>query len=298
MESLHAARRRVEDREQQLRASEERLQEADRRKDQFLATLAHELRNPLAPLSNALQLWPLVENDRCEMENLRELMERQVQQMVRLIDDLLDVSRITRGKIELRKQAVDLQTVLESAVEATRPLIEACGHQLTAVDAADEPLLIDGDVARLVQVVGNLLNNAAKYTGRGGHIWLTAEQDSEQAVIRVRDTGPGIPEAMLSQVFDMFVQVDSTLDRSHGGLGIGLTLCKSLVEMHGGTIEARSEGLGQRQRVHRAAAGLAEAVAQERRGGRKALGRGPSPRSRAIASWWWTTCRPRPRRWP
>ncbi len=242
-ESLHASHRRIKEREQQLRASEERLVEADRRKDQFLATLAHELRNPLAPLSNALQLWPLVENDRYEMENLRELMHRQVQQMVRLIDDLLDVSRITRGKVELRKQPVNLKTVIETAVEATRPLIEACGHHLTVV-VPEEPLVIEADVARLVQVIGNLLNNAAKYTEHGGHIWLTAEQDQQQAVIRVRDTGPGIPEAMLSQVFDIFVQVDSTLHRSHGGLGVGLTLCKTLVEMHGGTIEARSEGLG------------------------------------------------------
>ena len=205
--------------------------------------MAHELRNPLAPLSNALQVWPLVENDPVEMEKLRGLMDRQVQQMIRLIDDLLDISRITRGKIELRKQVVELKLILETALEATRPLIEACGHQLTAVMPADG-VMVDGDVARLVQVVGNLLNNAAKYTGRSGHVWLTAEQDQQHVLIRVRDSGPGIPEAMLSEVFDMFVQVNSTLDRAHGGLGIGLTLCKSLIEMHGGSIEARSEGPG------------------------------------------------------
>ena len=242
-EMLHASHRRLEERQRQLRDSEERLLEADRRKDHFLAVLAHELRNPLAPLSNALQVWPLVENDRFETESLREVMDRQVQQMVRLIDDLLDVSRITRGKVTLQKQPVDVNLVVQSALETTQPLIDACGHQLTVVTPST-PLMVEGDVARLVQVVGNVLNNAAKYTGRNGQIWLVVETDQGQAVIRVRDNGPGIPEPMLAQVFDMFVQVDSTLVRSHGGLGIGLTLCESLVRMHGGTIEARSEGVG------------------------------------------------------
>jgi PAS domain S-box-containing protein len=224
--------------------AEAALIEADRRKDQFLAMLAHELRNPLAPLSNAVSIWPMVENDRAKMEELREIMGRQLKQMTRLIDDLLDVSRISRGKIDLRRQKCDLGIVLNSAVEAVKPFIERQRQQLNVV-LPEEQLTIDGDATRLVQVFGNLLHNSAKYApSRTGVIWLTAEREGRLAVIRLRDNGPGIPSEMLSKIFDMFVQVDQTLERSHGGLGIGLTLARILLELHGGSVEARSEGLG------------------------------------------------------
>lgn len=223
---------------------EESLREVNRRKDEFLAMLAHELRNPLAPISNALQVWPLVENDREQMEQLREIMERQVQQMTRLIDDLLDVSRITRGKIKLRTQRIDLATVISSAIETVQPLIAAGGHQLT-VSIPKEPILVNGDVARLTQVFGNILHNAAKYVGRNGVIRVAAEQRDRHAVVTIEDNGPGIPANMLSRIFEMFQQVEQTLDRSHGGLGIGLTLVKHLIDLHGGQVEARSEGPGQ-----------------------------------------------------
>ena len=222
---------------------EEALGDADRRKDEFLATLAHELRNPIAPLSNALQLWPTVENDRQQMEELRAMMERQMQQMIRLIDDLMDVSRITRGKIQLRLQPVDLGTVIAGAVEAIQPMIESRAHELT-VNVQDEPLIVQGDVARLTQTLGNLLQNAAKYSGRNGKIAITAWRQGDEALVSVRDNGPGIPRHMLAQIFEMFEQVDQTLDRSFGGLGLGLTLVKRLVELHGGSVEAYSDGPG------------------------------------------------------
>ena len=221
----------------------EALQEADRQKDQFLATLAHELRNPLAPISNALQLWPLVEKDPSQLEELRGLMDRQVRQMTRLIDDLLEVSRISRGKIELRRQHVDLRTVISGAVESMQSFINAYGHQPT-LTVPDDPIGIDGDVARLTQVLGNILHNAAKYAGHDGLISVIASRDGEDAVIKIRDNGPGIPQHMLSRIFEMFQQADQALDRSYGGLGIGLTLVKRLVEMHGGTVEAHSDGPG------------------------------------------------------
>jgi PAS domain S-box-containing protein len=222
----------------------EALQEADRRKDEFLATLAHELRNPLAPIRNGLQILQLA-NDRPEAgERARAMIERQVQQMVRLIDDLLDLSRISRGKVELRRERVDLAAVVNSAVETSRPLIEESGHQLDLRLPA-EPVFVDGDVTRLAQVIANLLNNAAKYTQRGGRIELEVRREGGTARISVRDNGVGIPAAMLPRVFEMFTQVDRTLERSQGGLGIGLSIVKRLVEMHGGTVEARSGGLGQ-----------------------------------------------------
>jgi PAS domain S-box-containing protein len=223
--------------------AEQGLEEANRRKDQFLATLAHELRNPLAPISNALQVWPLVEQRPEEARRLREMMGRQLKQMVRLIDDLLDVSRITRGKIALRTERLDLGVALGAAIEALQPFIEAHRHELTVV-LPSEPVFIDADVGRLVQVFGNLLNNAVKYTHPGGHVWLTARREADKAVVTVRDDGSGIPQEMLSAVFEMFTQVDQSLGRSSGGLGIGLTLVKILVELHGGSIEARSEGPG------------------------------------------------------
>lgn len=229
--------------EAQLVQHAEALQEADRRKDEFLATLAHELRNPLAPLSNALQVWPLVENDREQMEQLRQMMERQVHQMRRLIDDLLDVSRITRGKIELRRQEVDVGTLISGAIEAVEPFITACGHTLH-VTLSEKPLHVNGDVARLTQVFANILHNAAKYTGRNGEIRISVGEADGSAIVKIGDNGPGIPPEKLGQIFEMFQQVDQTLERSHGGLGIGLTLVKRLVELHGGHVEAHSEGAG------------------------------------------------------
>ncbi len=222
---------------------EQALREADHRKDEFLATLAHELRNPIAPISNALQVWPMVDDNPVEVEKLRGIMERQVRQLSRLIDDLLDVSRITRGKIQLRRQPVDLNTIVEEAVEAVAPLIHSSSHQLQVVTAAS-PLIVDGDVARLTQIVGNLLNNAAKYTPREGRLRIALERDGNEALIRVSDNGPGIPTQMLERIFDMFQQIDQTLDRAHGGLGLGLTLVKRLVTLHGGEVIAQSDGEG------------------------------------------------------
>ncbi len=218
------------------------LREADRRKDDFLATLAHELRNPLAPLRNALQIMKLSDNGG-GAANVREMMERQLQQMVRLVDDLLDVSRITKGKIELRKERLALATVVQSAQEISRPLIETARHELT-VNLPSEPLLVDGDLTRLAQVLSNLLNNAAKYTPEGGRIWLTVERDGSEAVMQVRDNGTGIPADMLPRIWEIFTQVDRTLERSQGGLGIGLSLVRRLVEMHGGSVDGFSEGVG------------------------------------------------------
>lgn len=221
----------------------EELRESDRHKDEFLATLAHELRNPLAPIRNALQVMRLARNDPSALESSEAIIERQVQQMVRLIDDLLDLSRISRGKIELRTERVDLSEVLKSAIETSRPVIEEYGHQLT-VNLPAEPVPLNADLTRLAQVFLNLLNNSAKYTDRGGQIWLSAERQDDTVVVRVRDNGAGIPPQMLPRIFEMFTQVDRSLERAQGGLGIGLTLVRRLVEMHGGSVEAHSEGTG------------------------------------------------------
>ncbi len=223
------------------------LRDADRRKDEFLATLAHELRNPLAPIRNALHILRLADGNTESVEKVRSIMERQLQQMVRLVDDLLDASRISRGKITLQKERVQLATVVQSAVEVSRPLIEAGGHELT-VSVPPEPLFLDADLTRLAQVLANLLNNAAKYTNRGGHIWLTAEREGSDVVVAVEDTGIGIAADMLPKIFEMFTQVDRSLERSQGGLGIGLSLVKRLVEMHGGSVEASSDGPGKGSR--------------------------------------------------
>jgi PAS domain S-box-containing protein len=223
--------------------AEEALREADRRKDEFLATLAHELRNPLAPLRNALQILRMPRLDAATAERSREMMERQVQHLVRLVDDLLDVSRVMRGKINLRRERVELASVVARAVETAQPLIDVQGHAVS-VDLPDESLPLDADPVRLAQVVGNLLTNAAKYTEPGGHIWLTARREGGEVVLTVRDTGIGISPAMLPKVFDLFVQADHAANRSQGGLGIGLTLVKSLVEMHDGSVVARSDGQG------------------------------------------------------
>ena len=221
--------------------AEEMLKEADRRKDEFLATLAHELRNPLAPLRNALELMRRGDGDAMLIEQARSIMERQVSQLVRLVDDLLDISRITKGKLQLRKERVELADVLNAAIETARPRIEASAHELTVTMPA-QPVHVEADLTRLAQVFSNLLNNAAKYTEKGGHIWLTADRRGDEAVVSVRDTGMGIPAEHLPHIFAMFSQVTSALERSQGGLGIGLSLVKGLVELHGGTIKARSAG--------------------------------------------------------
>jgi signal transduction histidine kinase/CheY-like chemotaxis protein len=219
------------------------LRDADRRKDEFLATLAHELRNPLAPVCNALELLRRRDSDPGVRQYARNVMDRQLGQLVRLIDDLLDRSRITMGKLQLRKQRIELSAVVESAVEAARPLVEARGHELT-VSLPREPIVLEGDPTRLSQVVSNLLNNAAKYTDRGGHVWLRAERENGEAILSVRDSGVGIEAGHLPGIFDMFSQISPALERSQGGLGIGLSLVRGLVELHGGTVEARSAGQG------------------------------------------------------
>jgi signal transduction histidine kinase/ActR/RegA family two-component response regulator len=243
--AIRARRRQYQIRDQlhDLRVAEAQLRDTDRRKDEFLATLAHELRNPLAPIRNALQIMRLAGSDAAAVEQARGMMERQLGQMVRLIDDLLDLSRITRGRLDLRKERVELSVVVGNAVDIARPLIEASGHQFQ-VDLPAQPIHLDADPVRLAQVFSNLLNNAAKYTERGGRIWLTAERRGDEVRLTVRDTGVGIPADALSSIFEMFTQVDRSLEKSHGGLGIGLTLVKRLVEMHGGSVEARSDGPG------------------------------------------------------
>jgi len=229
---------------------EQSLQEADRRKNEFLAMLAHELRNPLAPMRNALQIMRLKasrEVQRPEDEAIRSasaMMERQVGQMVRLVDDLLDVSRISRGKIELRRERIELASAIHHAVEAARPHYKSMGHTLT-VTLPSKPKYLHADPTRLAQVLGNLLNNACKYTEKGGQMSLTVEREGNQAVIRLRDNGVGIAADQLPRIFEMFVQIDTSLERSVSGLGIGLTLVKNLVEMHDGTVEAHSAGVGQ-----------------------------------------------------
>jgi PAS domain S-box-containing protein len=222
---------------------EQALQDADRRKDEFLATLAHELRNPLAPIRNAVELLRRSDGDSMLIEQARSVMERQIEQMVRLVDDLLDISRISQGKVRLRKEPVQLSAIVRSAVEAVLPLLEEQAHELT-ITVPPEPIHLDADPTRLAQVLSNLLNNAAKYTEKGGHIWLTARQQGREAVLSVRDTGIGIAAEHLPRLFEMFSQVAPALERSQGGLGIGLSLVKALVELHGGKVEARSGGIG------------------------------------------------------
>jgi signal transduction histidine kinase len=234
----------TEEADAELRRRSEELVAADRRKDQFLAMLAHELRNPLAPIRNAVELMRQVESGDPTFQPSREMVERQVKHLARLVDDLLDVSRLTQGSIRLRKEVVDLGEALERAVDTTHSLIESRGHTLS-LSLPDPPIHLEADAARLEQVVTNLLNNSAKYTMPGGHIWLSAERQGEEALIRVRDNGIGVPPDVLGRVFEPFVQSDGSLARSEGGLGIGLTLVRSLTEMHGGTVEAHSPGLGQ-----------------------------------------------------
>jgi signal transduction histidine kinase/ActR/RegA family two-component response regulator len=233
--------------EQRVKERTEELHEAARRKDEFLAVLAHELRNPLAPIRNALEVLRLAGRTglaETEDQALLEMMGRQLGHLARLVDDLLEVSRITRGKIQLRKERVALAVLVETALETSRPLLEAAGHHLT-VSLPAQPVMLEADPVRLVQVLANLLNNAGKYTDPGERIALAAERSGDEVVVRVRDSGIGIPEEMLPRVFDMFTQVDRLSGRAQGGLGIGLTVARSLVHLHDGTIEAHSGGPGQ-----------------------------------------------------
>jgi signal transduction histidine kinase len=227
----------------ELRALADELSQADRRKDEFIALLAHELRNPLAPISNALQIVRMADGKKETVQFAAGVMERQLAQLVRLVDDLLDVSRISRGKIELRRERVDLASAVAHAVESARPLARGMDQALT-VTLPQESLQISADPIRLAQVIGNLLTNASKFTRRGGSIRLRAERDGGEAVIRVTDNGIGIAPEQLGRIFDMFTQLDTSLERAVSGLGIGLSLVRKLVEMHGGTVAARSEGLG------------------------------------------------------
>jgi signal transduction histidine kinase len=216
---------------------------ADRRKDEFLATLAHELRNPLAPIRTGLDIMRLNAGDPVACDRARAIMERQLKQMVRLVDDLLDVSRINTGKLTIRREQLRLQDVVNDALELSRPFIAAQGHTLE-VQLPPQPVFLVGDAARLAQVLSNLLHNAAKYTARGGTIALKAETGGGQLQLRVRDNGIGIPSALLDDIFEMFIQADSSLERSSAGLGVGLSLARKLVELHGGSIRAESAGQG------------------------------------------------------
>jgi CheY-like chemotaxis protein/nitrogen-specific signal transduction histidine kinase len=232
-----------------LKRLEDQLREADRKKDEFLATLAHELRNPLAPVRNAVEVLQIKGKAMTEMQEMQEMqwahdvIERQVRAMSRLIDDLMDVSRIRLGRIEIRREQVELATVLHDAVTISRPLIDESGHTLVLA-LPNQPLVLDADPTRLVQVFMNLLTNAAKYMDRGGRIELHACQEGNEVKVTVKDTGIGLTADHLASVFEMFSQAESALERSQGGLGIGLALAKRLVALHGGRVEARSDGLG------------------------------------------------------
>jgi signal transduction histidine kinase/ActR/RegA family two-component response regulator len=223
--------------------AEQALIVGDRRKDEFLATLAHELRNPLAPIRTGLDILRLRSGDAQATQRATDIMERQLRQMVRLVDDLLDVSRINTGKFTIKSGRVELKAVVNDALEVVRPYIDLHGHELQ-IDLPDRPVFLNGDATRLAQILSNLLNNAAKYTNRGGSVTLKATVDDRTLVLVVADTGIGIAPDMLDTVFEMFVQVDSTLERSTAGLGVGLSLARKLVELHGGSIEAHSAGLG------------------------------------------------------
>jgi signal transduction histidine kinase len=240
---LYRQRQQIAIQRDELKAHSDALEEADRRKDEFLATLAHELRNPLAPLRHGLDILSK-SPDNAHAVEIREMMDRQLVHLVRLIDDLLDVSRVSQGKIELRKERIQAADVIRSALEASRPLIDSVRHRLT-IDVRPEPIWLDADLTRLAQVVGNLLNNAAKYTPEGGHIGLTLRTDGDEAVIAVSDNGLGIPADMQATVFELFAQVEHHTDRAKGGLGIGLALVKQLVAMHDGSVSAESAGTGQ-----------------------------------------------------
>lgn len=226
-----------------LMRAQKALQDASRRKDEFLAMLGHELRNPLAPIRTAIQLMKRLDPADPKQRWARELIDRQVDHLERLVDDLLDVSRIVQGKLILHKAPVDLAGVIAQEIETAKPLIDARHHTLT-VSLPEAPIWVDGDRLRLVQVVSNLLTNAAKYTPAGGRIWLTLSREKSEAVLSVRDTGEGIPEALLPHLFELFTQAEQTLARAQGGLGLGLTIVQNLVALHGGRVDAHSEGPG------------------------------------------------------
>ena len=234
--------KRFEESTAELARANAALKEADRRKDEFLATLAHELRSPLATIRNALQILRRTQGNGTT-QSASDMMERQVGQMGRLVDDLLDVNRISRGKIGLRPERIELASIVNHAVEAARSLAESMTHELT-VTLPSHPIYLNADPTRLAQVVGNLLSNACKYTDSGGRIALSVQREGSQAVVRVRDTGIGIADEELPRIFDMFIQVNVPLERSQSGLGVGLTIVKQLVEMHNGTVEAHSAGIG------------------------------------------------------
>jgi signal transduction histidine kinase len=231
----------VAERTEELARVNEALRLADKRKDEFLATLAHELRNPLAPIRNAIEIMRMAGKNPETMDRARNILDRQTLQLIRLIDDLLDISRITRDKLTLNFDILSIQAVLELAVETTQPLIDRAGLTLK-IQIPDEPIKVRGDQLRLAQIFSNILNNAAKYTARGGTVCVAVAREGAQVIVRIRDSGMGIPAEMLPKIFELFAQVDRTLDRSRGGLGIGLSLVRRLTEMHGGTVEAHSEG--------------------------------------------------------
>ncbi|MEV4782015.1 ATP-binding protein [Burkholderia sp. LMU1-1-1.1] len=238
------ATNRTLEREMAVRQEAERaLLIADRRKDEFLATLAHELRNPLAPIRTGLDIMRINPADLGAGQRAREIMERQLRQMVRLVDDLLDVSRINTGKLAIKRDLVDLQQVIHDAFETVRPLVEQQGHVLASAPLA-RPVLVEGDATRLTQILSNLLNNAAKYTGRGGRIAVDVELEPQRVRIHVRDNGIGIAPEMRDAVFQMFVQADASLERTTAGLGVGLSLARRLAELHGGELSVHSMGLG------------------------------------------------------
>jgi len=242
-DALQAANRTLEHEMDVRQKAEDALIVADRRKDEFLATLAHELRNPLAPIRTGLDILRIRSGDAQATQRATDIMERQLRQMVRLVDDLLDVSRINTGKFAIKMGRVELKAVVNDALEVVRSYIELHGHELV-LDLPDRPVFLHGDATRLAQILSNLLNNAAKYTNRGGRVTLSGYVEDKTLVLEVQDTGIGLAPEMLDSVFEMFVQVDSTLERTNAGLGVGLSLARKLVELHGGTITARSEGLG------------------------------------------------------
>jgi signal transduction histidine kinase/ActR/RegA family two-component response regulator len=243
-QALEEINRSLQRETQERREAQEALLQADHRKDEFLATLAHELRNPLAPISSGLEIMRLTQADSPAAIRAREVMERQMTQMVRLVDDLIDVSRISTGKLAVQKERVMLQDIARNALETVRPLVDARGHALH-VDLPSTPIWVEADFTRLSQVLSNLLNNAAKYTEPGGQIHFSIMCEAGQAVVRVQDNGIGIPSDMLQTIFGMFEQVDRSLDRKQAGLGVGLTLAKRLIELHGGSIDVQSAGINQ-----------------------------------------------------
>ena len=245
----HTLDMRVQERTAELQSSEARLRRADKRKDEFLATLAHELRNPLAPVRNAVELLKRQGNEPDRVAWATQLVDRQVSALTRLIDDLMDVSRINRGRVDLQREVVTLNQVLADAIETVRPHVEAAGHDFVVL-LPDMALAVDADRTRLAQAFVNLLHNAAKYTDPGGRIEVGVIVEKGAATVTIRDTGIGIPSEHLESVFDMFSQVESALSRSRGGLGIGLSLTQRLVQMHGGSVKAYSDGIGKGSRFH------------------------------------------------